>query len=170
MKRLFAIALALCSLFALTIPVYAADGLPSASNTVTNETEYIYLSDGSVIVSTLVVEDVATSDAQTRAISYGKKGSRTVSCYDDEEETELEWSFTFTAYFWVNEGIHAECNNTEYSYQIVNDNWSISDDYTRDDGATGYAHAIFKEKFLFVTINTVEVDFSITCDIYGNLS
>ena len=118
MKRLFAIALALCSLFALTIPVYAADGLPSASNTVTNETEYIYLSDGSVIVSTLVVEDVATSDAQTRAISYGKKGSRTVSCYDDEEETELEWSFTFTAYFWVNEGIH--CRESLYIYRIRN--------------------------------------------------
>ena len=170
MKRIFAIALALCSLFALTIPVYAADGLPSTSNTVTNETEYIYLSDGSVIVSTLVVEDVVIPGAQTRAVSYGKKGSRIVRCFDDEEETDLEWSYTFTAYFWVNEGIHAECNNTEYSYEILKDSWSISDDYTRDDGATGYAHAIFKDKLLFLVINTMEINLSITCDIYGNLS
>ena len=170
MKRLFAIALALCSLFALTIPVYAADGLPSVSNIVTNETEYFYLDDGSVIVSTLVVENVPYSDAQTRAISYGRKGTRTVTCYDDEEKTDLEWSFVFTAYFWVNEGIHSECNNTEYTCDIIKDSWKLEEATTWDYGDTGYATATMIEKLLFITLRTVDISLHLTCDIYGNVT
>ena len=83
---------------------------------------------------------------------------------------EIEWEYFLTATFSYVYGVSATCTNASYSYTIYDDSWKFSDGSTSRSGATAYGYGTFKNKFLFVTTKTVEIDLSMTCDVYGNLS
>lgn len=83
---------------------------------------------------------------------------------------EIEWEYTLTATFSYVYGVSATCTNADYSYTIYDDSWKFSDGSTSRSGATAYGYGTFKNKFLFITTKTVEIDLSMTCDVYGNLS
>lgn len=83
---------------------------------------------------------------------------------------ENEWKYTLTATFSYIYGSAVVCTDSDYDYTIYDDSWNFSDGSTTRSGGTAYGYGTFKNKFLFVTTQTVEIDLSITCDVYGNLS
>ena len=139
----------------------------SATNdtVIDNDGEILYLSDGSYIVTTL---DVYVVECQARSTSYQKVASKTKTNYDSNGN--LIWKYTLTGTFTVNEGASAVCTYAAYSIAIENDEWSFSNGATSWEGNVGYGKGLFQKKFLFVTTQSVEIDISITCDAYGNIS
>ena len=70
----------------------------------------------------------------------------------------------------INEGLSCACINSSYSTNIYKSTWSFSDgsSYYANNYARGLG--IFKCKILFVTAQTVDIDVTLSCDVYGNLS
>ncbi|MBO5969095.1 MAG: hypothetical protein J6S14_11435 [Clostridia bacterium] len=83
---------------------------------------------------------------------------------------EIEWEYTLTATFSYVYGSSATCTNASYDYTIYENSWEFSNGSSSRSGATAYGYGTFKNKFLFVTTKTINVDLSMTCDIYGNVS
>lgn len=83
---------------------------------------------------------------------------------------ELEWEYTLTATFSYVYGSSVTCTDASYDYSIYDTSWKFSNGSASHSGATAYGYGTFKNKVLFITTKTINVDLSITCDVYGNLS
>ncbi len=125
----------------------------------------IYYDDGSYMT---IYAPIFTVSEATR--SSTKTITATMPATYSDSSGALEWEYTLTATFSYVYGVSATCTNADYSYTIYNDLWKFSDGSTSRSGATAYGYGTFKNKFLFITTKTVEIDLSMTCDVYGNLS
>ncbi len=165
-KRILSIFLAVLFVFALTPSVFATDN--AVSNT-SNSTTITYLDDGSYIVVTLITDDISSlSLNSTQSKSFNKVGNKFATCYD--KNNNLEWKYTLSAEFEVVEGVSATCTSATYSQTIYANDWSFSNGNATKSGNTAYGVGTFKRKVLFVTVDTANIDISISCDVYGNLS
>ena len=122
-----------------------------------------YFEDGSFI-TILVSEGPITL---SRTAMYSKSGSKHFVFYD-KDKVEL-WRFTVHGTFTVNPNISATC--IEDSYDIISDSaWQNESVSTYHSGNQAIGDAVFIEKYLFITIDTVNCNVVLSCDNNGNLS
>ena len=165
-KCIFSILLTFLFVVTLVPSVFAANDIELDDQ---NTTEIVYLDNGSYITITLITEDISPlSLASTDSTSFTKTGNKVVACND--KNGNLEWEYTLFAEFSVVEGISATCTSATYTQTIYANDWSFSNGNATKSGNTAYGVWTFKRKVLFVTTNTSNIDISISCDVYGNLS
>lgn len=161
MKKTFVSLILIISMITSTIiPAFAAE---PASNEISESVTITYLDDGSYIVKTIVSNPV-----ESRSSTFIKTGNIVASHYSGDDE--LLWQYTLYGEFLVNSGVSAVCTSATYTQNIYASSWSFSNGQATASGNTAYGFGTFKDKVLFVTIKTVDVDLNIVCDIYGNLS
>ena len=123
--------------------------------------------DGSYVVTTLY----EYNDTQISSLSstITKDGEAKVNFYNSSNV--LEWTYTLYASFDIVEGESAVCTNANYKYSISKSNWKFSDGNAYYEDNVAYGKGTFKYKMLgFITSNTRNINISITCDNYGNLT
>ena len=131
--------------------------------------EVIYFDDGSYIVYSIkefnsyaprsneIIKDSYTKTSQKRVTKYGSDGS------------EL-WVYVLNATFFIETGISSECLSSSYSTTINDSSWKFSDGNSSFENNVAYGKGVFKNKVLFITTQTVNIDIALTCDVNGNLS
>lgn len=150
----------ICIILTSSIPTFAVENTISELAEVT---EITYFDDGSYIVSTIVTESMPF-----RTSSFTKCGHRVVSYYNESDE--LMWQYTLYGEFNVVSGVSAICTSSTYTQTIYGNRWSFSNGQATASGNSAYGIGTFTKKVLFVTTQTVDIDISINCDVYGNLS
>ena len=161
MKKTFVSLILIISMITSTIiPAFAAEPV---SNEISESVTITYLDDGSYIVKTIVSNPV-----ESRSSTFTKTGNIVASHYSGDDERL--WQYTLYGEFLVNSGVSAVCTSATYTQNIYASSWSFSNGQATASGNTAYGVGTFKDKVLFVTIKTVDVDLNIVCDIYGNLS
>lgn len=136
------------------MPIY---GL--AAEAPTNDSNIIYLEDGSYIV-------VEITSADTRASST-KSGNKAYTCHASDGE-EM-WKATLIGSFTYN-GTTSTCNSCYLRLDIYDTNWyEVSRDY-RVSGNTAYGDLTMARKILGITYKEETYNFTLTCDKNGNLS
>ena len=121
---------------------------------------------------------VQYEDGSYITVSVGKSGNvnsrGSVSDYKSytyrNGSGEIEWVYTLYATFAYVYGTSSTCTKVSYDYTIYKDSWEFSNGSCSRSGGTAYGYGTFKDKVLFITTQTVNIDAYITCDIYGNLS
>ena len=68
------------------------------------------------------------------------------------------------------EGVSATCTNATYTQTINDGYWHFSDGNAYAENNVAHGLGTFKKKVLFITLKTYNIDISVTCDAYGNLS
>ncbi|MBQ3016022.1 MAG: hypothetical protein IJD79_04500 [Clostridia bacterium] len=165
MKKILAFISFTVLLLSFSLTAFASTSLPEKS--LPENSEITYLSNGSYIITTFSVIPTDNS-VQTAATTYTKQGTKTINCYSSDNE--LEWEYTLTGTFTVNNGISATCTNATHSKTIYSSKWSFSDENTYAENNVAHGKGVFKRKVLFIVVEKTNVDISITCDVYGNLS
>lgn len=152
----------ICLLF-FSLPAHAAVEMPihTAEN---KETSVIYLENGGRIVLSPVYE---TNCASVAGAVNTVTRSRDVS-YSSPNGT-LEWKYTLTATFSYEYGVSSTCTDATYTQTIYNSAWSFSNGSASRSGDTAYGKGHYQKKELFVVLENIDVDVSISCDIYGNV-
>ena len=125
----------------------------------------VYFDDGSRLVISPVYESKDDSSIKTAANTVTK--SREVYCEDSNGN--LEWKYTLTATFSYNYGVSSTCTSSSYTQTIYDDKWSFSDGSATRSGNTAYGKGHYVKKEWFVVIKNVDIDISLSCDIYGNV-
>lgn len=162
MKKLLSIVCTLLTLANLCMVLTTAT--LAAPMTTADQEDVIYYNDGSYLIirHNFVENNRGTSEIFT--VSH----STTAEFYN--KKNEKQWDFTLSATFSVNRGISSVCTSASYSYNIYKSSWHLDSASTSQSGNGGYGYATFKEKVLFVTVDTKNVALSIFCDINGNIS
>lgn len=157
-KRVISLLVALIIVLISATPVCATDA------TVTDTPNVIYYSDGSYII----ISDVVVTDGAITRTSYLRFASKDVTYYNSDDE--IEWEYVLSATFSYEPGVSSVCREASYDQTIYDDKWSFSDGEAYADDATAYGIGTYEKTVLFITVDTVGVDVSITCDTYGNIS
>ena len=131
---------------------------------VNDDTEVIYYEDGSYLVIEITE---STNPIQPRAPFY-KDGTKTVTRYNNDNE--YLWEYHLHATFLIEIGQYAQCTSASYSIDIYDDAWKFSDGATSTLNNIAYGQGLFKHKVLGITVQKVEIDISLSSDIYSNLS
>ena len=118
---------------------------------------------GSCTVITPVTDADSDVDPQRGTITRSK------SAYHYESNGSLAWGFTLTATFSYN-GSSASCTQASYSKSINNSSWSFSNGSATRSGHTATGRGAFTKKILGITIQTIPVTLTLTCDPNGNVS
>ncbi len=141
----------------------------------TNAVQTVKASDGSTITyfddgSFLTVSPVREigSSVATYATDKTASGSKDVTFTD--ANGNLDWTYTLTATFSYVYGVSSTCTSASYTKEIYDNDWSFSDGSATKSGNVATGKGKFVCKVLFITFKTYNIDISITCDIYGNLS
>lgn len=127
--------------------------------------EVSYLENGNYLVIKVKEQN---SEIITRGTSYYKTGQLEVAEYNKNDK--VLWTYTLTGTFLIETGISCISTNATYSTEIYNSVWSFS------DGSTSYANnyvrglGTFKRKILLITTQTIDIDVTLYCDSYGNIS
>lgn len=122
-----------------------------------------YFNDGSYII-TRIYESLPVLN---RDGTYNKTGTTKQVKYDDDT---LVWEYTLTGYFTINPGVSCVCYNSTYSTDIYSNYWSFHDPYNYYSANTAYGEGTFKKRILFIIISTIDINLSVSCDAYGNIS
>ena len=117
-----------------------------------------YLSDGSVLIESV------PKVIQTR--SYVITSHKTV--YHRDSSDNLLWSATLTGTFTYN-GSSSSCTAASCSTSINDSAWSQKTLSTYTSGSSANADVTMVKKILFVTVETVNVLVTLTCDKDGHL-
>ncbi len=165
MKKIIGV---VCLLFVLLISTNqevsaCEDNLLDDFTIVTKDIEYF--EDGSYIVYETLEPKNGVVLLST---SYSKTGKRHVTNYDSNNN--VQWVYTLSAEYWIEEGVSVTCTKADYSITINNSNWKFSDGSTSYSGNTAYGKGKFTHKVLFITTKTENIDIHLACDSYGNLS
>lgn len=100
--------------------------------------------------------------------TFTRSGTKTVENRSDDDE--LLWQYKLTGTFTVVEGVSATCTNATYTQTINDGYWHFSDGNAYAENNVAHGLGTFKKKVLFITLKTYNIDISVTCDAYGNLS
>lgn len=122
-----------------------------------------YLEDGSSII-TSVYEEVV----QTRSNLYTKTGSK-IDRYVSTEG-EVVWSLTVHGEFRVIEGASVTCTSARSNVEIFDSEWTCVSQYASPSGNKAIAHGEFQRELLGGVISARDVDVTLSCDHFGNLS
>ena len=104
----------------------------------------------------------------TSVTSYYKTGELEVEEYNVNDK--LLWTYTLTGTFLIETGVSCISTNAAYSTIIYKNIQSFS------NGSTTYAsnyvigYGVFTCKVLFIKVQIINIDVTLHCDSYGNLS
>ena len=159
-KTIISLVLFISIIVTTTLPTFAADATIAD---VDKSTTITYLDDGSYVVTTLT-----SSPITSRSTTFTKTGNQVVSVFSGDDE--LLCQYTLYGEFEVVSGVSAVCISATYTQNIYASGWTFSDGQAYKSGNTAYGLGKFTKKVLLITTKVVDIDISITCDIYGNLS
>ncbi len=170
MKKIFAFITVLVMLFSCAVlPV-------SAEETSFEEVQRTQSPDGTTVIyyddgSTLTISPVQITQISAYSTdSTEKKLSANKSAMRKDSDGNIEWEYTLYGTFTYVPGVSSVCTATTYRYEINDDAWSFSDGSATKSGNKAFGKGVFKRKTLFITTDTVNIDISLTCDIYGNVT
>ncbi len=165
-KAVFCVLLIITTLLSSTLPAFANESAPVTAQTNDGSTVTVF-ADGSVLLVSPVytIDDQSiTTLATSTTLSRGKDVTYT------DSNGNLEWKYTLTATFSYVSGVSSTCTKASYSQTINDSSWSFSDGSATKSGNTAYGKGTFKHKVLFITTKTYNIDISMTCDKYGNVT
>lgn len=148
MKRLLCYVL----IFALAVGV-----LPMYANA--NETETIYLDDGSYITVELITYGTRASGS----VSGGKQYTHYDGSGSQNWVAVLNGSFTYN-------GSSATCTSSSVNVTIYDSAWYVVSKSASKSGNTAIGAVTMGMKSVGVTVMQVPVNLTLTCDANGNLS
>lgn len=170
-KFLTSILLAITMLFATVLPAFAVEPeivpQPISIQESDDGTTTVYYEDGSILTISAVY-NVAENESISRATSETTSGSR--DAYFTDGNGDLEWKYTLSASFSYVPGVSSSCTSASYSNSTYDSSWSFSEGSATKSGSTAYGKGKYVKQILFVTVNTYNIDLSISCDVNGNLS
>lgn len=127
--------------------------------------EVIYFDDGSYLQISAVRTVETQSNTRATLTTVGEKDMTFVN-----GDGEVEWTYTLTGYFTYTPGLTSACVDAAYTSDIYDSAWSFSNGSAVTSGNTAYGYGSYVKKILFVTIDQYDINISISCDTYGNLS
>lgn len=141
-----------------TAPTAVAAPLSAVeTDSLSSSSEITYFSDGSYLVTELVVADVST--LATNTVSGGKK----ITSYNSSGSAL--WDFTVTGTFRYT-GSSATATAASYSYTIYSSAWKLKTATAYCSGNQAIAEGTFKQLVLLTHYSTV----TLTCSATGVLS
>lgn len=170
MKKVISCFLAVVMILSfMTLSVSAADSHNA------DETQVIKDVDGSTIVcfedgSFLSISPVNVTKSSTATLATTKTVTGDRVAKFTNANGVVEWKYTLTASFSYVSGTSSKCTSASYTEEIYNNDWKFSDGSATKSGNVAYGKGKFVCKIFFVTVRTYNIDISITCDTYGNLS
>ena len=173
MKKMFKKILALSL---ITIVFVSGFCINSQAETIDNSIEEfvvvkenIELLDNGITITTTITERVlkTTDRNPSKAATYTKTGKATQTAKNGS--TTL-FSFTVHGTFTVNPGISATCTSSSYSHSITESAWSLDSASASKSGNKASASGTFKKKLLFITVDTMTLNLTLTCNANGVLS
>lgn len=161
MKKVFAFCLAvICLAVQFSLPVMAE------TTAVEGQAQVIYFEDGSYLTISPVTIIEETTNA--RATASTKTGAKDVT--RTKSNGDLAWKYTLTATFSYVSGTSSTCTSASYTKNIYDTSWEFSNGSATKSGNVATGKGTFKDKVLFVTTQTQNINITITCDTYGNLT
>ncbi len=149
------------SIWAIAVTFALNDAQKQSSGYGTPTDYVIYFGDGSY--STAVLETYPPA-GDSRIVS----GAKIYEYYDSEGV--LQWTATLTGRFSYIPGESAVCTDSTFSIKPRSDIWSCDAKTSSPSGNKAVVNARVIQKFLFVTVKSVPVNLTITCDTNGNLT
>lgn len=172
MKKFFAFITVFVMLFSyVVLPVSAEDSSHAIVQRVQNadgET-VIYYADG----STLTISPVQIEEDQIFLYSVPsaeKKVSANRVATNKDSNGNIIWKYTLYGTFSYISGVSSVCIAASYEQEIHDNAWSFSDGEAIKSGNMAIGRGVFKRKFLFITTDTIDIDISLTCDIFGYIT
>lgn len=163
-KVLLAVLLIFAALFSLALPVRAQE--PGFTTAVSADGGYVvYYDDGSYLTVSPAYDVTAVVERGTASTAAAHKDATYTN-----SDGELEWKYTLYGTFSFTYGVSATCTNASYSQTIYSGGWTFSNGNATASGATARGVGHYEKKFLFITIQTVDVDITLVCDKYGNVT
>ena len=164
MKKLLSVVCALVMAFSLALLPCLAEANAEEKNISTLISEGIkYFPDGSSIVTQVFEAEVITSKG-----TVTKNGFKTAA-YRDSNNNIL-CSFTIHGTFSVNTGVSATCTAASYSYTAPGSGWSLKTASATKSGSSAVGTSTFVKKVLLVTVDTRNLNCTLTCSKNGVLS
>ena len=163
-KTVLSFALIFAALFSLVLPVHAQE--PGFTTVKSADGGYVvYYEDGSYLTVSPAYRTGTDGEdrGMTTVIVEHKDAAFTNS------DGELEWKYTLNGTFSYTYGVSATCTNASYSQTIYKGNWTFSNGSATASGATARGVGHYEKKFLFITIQSADVDITLVCDKYGNV-
>lgn len=127
-------------------------------------TTTVYFTDGSRLYISAVEKNSALYETASTTPEYHRTASYTSS------DGVLQWEYTLYGTFSYVYGKSSTCIDASYTQTIYESDWTFSDGAAIKSGNTAIGNGNFKLKFFFVTVQTYEIDISLTCDVYGNVT
>lgn len=158
MKKSVLVILALVMVFTAIVPASAED--VQKERVLADGTVIINCDDGGYIIIYPAVAVSSTRSSTTK--------SKTEKKFDSSGNTV--WTYTLYGTFTYTYGVSATCTAASYSKNIFDSSWSFSNGSAMASGAKARGVGTFTKSWLFVTTDTVNVDLTLTCDKYGNVS
>ena len=164
MKKLLSVAFVLVMVFSLVLLPCSADKNDAQKDVSTLISEKIeYFPDGSSIVTQIFEDEIISSKG-----TVTKSGSKTAA-YRDSNNNIL-CSFTIHGTFSVNTGVSATCTAASYSYTAPGSGWSLKTASATKSGSSAVGTSTFVKKVLLVTVDTRNLNCTLTCSKNGVLS
>ena len=164
MKKLFLCVICLFSIVFLNFTINAEETIQNYEFSDIKQ-EVVYLENGNYLVKKVKEKN---NEMMTRATSYYKTGELEVEEYNANDK--LLWTYTLTGTFLIETGVSCVSTNATYATEIYKNTWSFSDGSTSYAGNHVTGLGVFKCKVLFITTQTINIDVTLYCDSYGNLS
>ncbi len=145
------------------------------ANAYSDAIESTIISDGSKVI---LYEDgtslTITAPRIIATMSTPSKSLQTITAQIDttfaDSNGETEWIYTLTCTFSYEYGVSSVCTNASYTQTIYKGNWTFSNGATSISGNRGNGTGLFEKKFLFITVQSINVQLTLACDIYGNVT
>ena len=166
MKKIIALfLLTIFTLYSIAMPSLAFEEKPIFSRN-DQVAEVIYFDDGSRLEISYpqVIDSAYTTSSTTKTVTCDKDVT-----YKDSDGN-LDWKYTLTGSFSYTSGVSSTCTKATYTTKIYDDSWSFSDCAATKSGNKAIGTGKCKDTFLFVTLKTYNIDISLTCDKYGNIT
>lgn len=168
MKKILSLFLLAIMLTTTTVPVLAEENELSIIQTTQAE-------DGSTVIlyddgSMLYISPIKISESSISPLATAKtiSADRVATLKDSDGITQ--WKYTLYGTFSYVYGVSSTCTKASYTQEIYDSDWKFSDGAATKSGNVAIGNGLFSRKILFVVTQKYNIDISLTCDIYGNIT
>ena len=154
-KRFFSFIVLVVICFSLTTPVFA-----DSDNTNTLSSSIVYLDNGDYVV--IRVEETVSLRSTV------KTGNKHYNYY--HANGTLLWRVTLTGTFEYTYGVSSTCTKASHKETIYDSNWSVGSATAYKSGNTAYADVTMDQRGLGILVYHKNVNLTLSCDKYGNLT